>query len=517
MPKPKASSSHTPPEGMQINPFFQTPFMVFAAIKDEKISCVASRILALAIIADHGYGKVLKLGIDRVIAGTKCGRKTAINGLKALVDNGFLVKIDEHQGLYKLGPLFDKFIPIEEVVTVDDVRDDEDMPQSLVESLLAAWNELVEPSKQESGLDGVAKKRANQWAGNRVRAGADPVIDFKIALEYFLAHGHEHPRENAKPRNPMAYNFKGFLRVCHMFLNIAQTVEAGVTQSASMLDENETAFTQVSGSITKPAENRNIGIPEKYAKFIKMKDEDGKFQYRESEIVSVEELALVYEHAFEQFGIPTAVRGNKTAIKKCAEDFEGLLKGADAHHVIHMVAVASDLFKNDHYWQGKPYNFHTARSKYSDALVTVGEITKVRNERKRLRQKYHDDIQNVLVNIAECIADISENPDPAHSDFSEQVEELENYLHDYAAELEQEFGRPDAGDLPQRVVDGIRCFSTLGVLTPPESLLEAIGTGPWEPSFDWLEDITIPKSVSLCNTWLDKNKNGSQKPKAVTE
>ena len=511
MSKAKGSSPHTPPEGMRINPFFQTPFMVFSAIKDGKIGCVASRILALAIIADHGYGKGLKLGIDRVIAGTKCGRKTAINGLKALVDNGFLVKIDEHRGLYKLGPLFDKFIPIEEIVTADDVRDGEDMPQSRVESeshanrLFAIWKELMGADQGE--FDSEARKRADKWAVKRIEAGADPVSDFTTATQYFLEHGQAVPLPDNKPRNPQNYTFKGFFKISTMFLKLANSAEG----KPIAIDSN----THLSnpGAAKPHAEIASTAVPQKYSSFIVGENEDGSFIYDDSEITTVSGLILALEHAFSLIGGNAQLTSPK-AREKCAEDLNVFFKDADASRVVRIIRGAKALSRNDDYFTGKPFTYHTARTIFPQVLDVMKESDEDRAEQKRrlengeLKAEYLRSLRNVLNGSVFHFRTLGE---PWDSDSKELKRIANSYYRDY--------GNPAQGDLPQEIVDGLHCLSIMKIIRIPDALLEAVGPKPDEPNFTWCESASF--YTDLMEIWHSQDKTvdgleSSMPPKSET-
>lgn len=516
-----------PPKGMKYNPYFQLPYAVIDVALVNKLTAGALRCLLLAMKADRGNRKKLKLGIDRTSTGTRSGRNAVIKGLDQLVGCGLLVEVND-RGDYRLGAMFDKYIPDESVALNDIVGDDDSpshsTPESNAEKLLIVWNDRVSESQKEPELDEIGKERAEDWARARIKAGTDPVEDFEAALDNFITDGHKVPLEGGKPRDPGQYHFAGFLKVLPMFLKRARAskVKESAPEPYTPPDTNTSASTPqpVHGDGTDAGQIEDPDISQKYSSFILGKDKEGKFIYREGKIASAEELAWVFEHAFSRVGVPVDM-GRGKAVGKCIEDFQGMLAGKSVRQVLHMVAAAKAISKTEaqqEYFSQHSFTYHTARTLFGEALQDVmmrdaqraASAAKYKNELEsgELREKHFNSIRNCLSSIAWDYRATEMHDGIRTYRISDLYQSITGLIEDY--------GNPTLGELPQDIIDGLRFFSAIGSITIPENLSSAVGIGPYEPTFDWIKEQDL--QIAVEEVWrkesggAEANTVGPEKP-----
>lgn len=483
---------------MRFNRFYQLPYIVIDLVLNSDLNKGALLVLLFAMKADQGNhrlgkdrDKALKLGIDRVVTGTKCGKKTVIDGLRVLVEKGFLEKVD-NVGSYRLGRMFDEHIPVEEVVSVGDKENREEPPQSRLEpqqyaeELFTVWNDIKALDNERETLDNEARENAEAWVSRRIKVGGNPAIDFRTSLEYFLAHGHEHPLKDGTVRDPGAYPFKGFIKICDMFFNhaIQATAKKVAQEPINPSREVVPVALPVAKAHNESLPTASSSITDWYSSFITGTDAESKPIYRQGKINSVDELTLVYEYSFEQLGMRAKVRGDKSAEQKCAEDFADMSSWIDIDGVVSLVAIAKKISEKDPYFITKPFIYHTARTVFPKALEIVreGVLERAKEQKKletgELKQDYIEDLRLRLSFIACYHAQDRDYEIPTPLTHLYRI--VENWVRDY--------GRPSQNDLPNDIIDGLRSLFKLGVITIPETLSDAVGSEPWEINFEWQKE-----------------------------
>lgn len=540
------------PRGMKVNPYCMLAYTALARALQSNLNSVALRILLFAILADRGnHRERLCLGLTRVCTGVECSRNSAVAGLRSLVACGLLIKLDG-QGHYRLGAVFDKYIPIDtgSAESADDLAEQDsqgldadeqgvDEPgdekqgdarqesegpgggepaagapaaESYADAMHAIWNELADENGMEPTLDAEGRRRAEKWAEKRIKAGKDPVADFKMTLELFLERGHTVPLGDGEERNPRAYSFNGFMNVCQMFLRRVPTKqrrEMEKTEDGAHQHDGESAVAESVAAITADSlMPENISdIPEVDASFVTGTTPDGRFIYKKEAIESVEELARVFEHAFDLSGHCVKVLGVPKAMKKCAEDFEGILACADAKTVVLLVGAAkkmSELEQQRAWFSKHPFGFSTAHTLFEDAMGRIAEESVFADACNAAYGWQHDPREALQTHSKRILRDLSRIADDLAMFGAGGVREerIAGCARSIGL-LEHDYGCLTAGSLSTDIVDGLWCLATLGVINIPEKLSNAVGEKPEQPDFDWAKchcDATTGEK--LRNMWL---------------
>lgn len=517
MPKAKQPRVHRPAE--KVIPYFRLPNAVFTSILDKRYKASTLKVLLYAMRADSGFLKRITLTLGGVRTGTGCGKEAISEGLKQLVNDGFLIKLNARSD-YRLGNIFNINNSDDEAANGTDTDADGQVPVSnpldqaaYADQLFAIWKEVKDPDEDEP--DGEARKRAESWASKRIKANGEPLREFRMAAEFFVEHGHETKDKDGNYRDQATYGFKGFMKICSMFFThaTARSVPSG-DYSVVDLGPSEAIFNDdKSSGFTR--ESLPIGITDRSninASFIIDKDEDGSFSYRQGEITSPEELASIYEHAFELVGVPVAILCDKKAMTKCAEDYSGFLKGAHVGQVVRLIKYAKWLSTTEgqkDYFEKHQFVYHTARTLFGDAWALIKKADKAEaqwkeEERRKIEsgERRNEHLNSIRMSLSYIAND--------YTNFGFGREQNRDLLERGAQCLERDYGRPGVGTLPQDIVDGLRCLSTLGALDIPECLSDAFGMDLWVPTFEWVTDDSL--KARLNRAW---NETESAKVEAI--
>lgn len=489
MPEPSTTKkSPSPSEARRTHPYFDFQHNAIDAILKAKLNGVSSRILIFAMQADRGKRGKIHMGLNGIVTATGAGKNRVVEGLRELVAKGFLIKIND-LGDYRLGTMFDKFVSEDTVPAIGSVHEphvlpvNQCSPDSYSSKMHFIWRELKDIDRVEADMGKTAIVRAEKWAAERVHADSDPLTDFRKSVQYFLEHGHELPLKGGKPRSPMAYDFRGFMNVCQMFLQLATAAEAKAVASNTQSGAN---------SIVPAALHES---------FISGQHSDGSFMYREGAVSSSQELAAVLEHAFGQVGEKVKIIGNKKTEERCEEDFAAIFQTMDISRIVDTVRFAKSFSESDEYFAQRPFTYHTARTLFSKVQALFQRSGNRRAEAKAKEQRQiesgerrEEHLHSLRLALSYIAYDITA-PGTIRDDHLKM-------LNQTAIDIEKDYGRPRPEDLPQDITDGLWCLSIFFDFKIPESLTDAIGTKPLEPVFDWANDDRL--EARLYKMWLSR-------------